>query len=175
MKKLFFLSTFLIFSIFAFSQNLPKGYGGVELGMSVTQTKKKLKENSDFGYNGDRDVSLLPGENKILIETEAFPDTFLERCWFQFFEDKLYSITINVNLEKMDYYSIFSTLCKKYGNPVSVNPEKSVWKNNSVQMSLERPLTLKYLDLKVFEKLQNQSTVGPSATEITREMFLESL
>ena len=42
-------------------------------------------------------------------------------------------------------------------------------------MSLERPLTLKYVDLQIFEKLQNKSTVSPSAQEVLREMFLDSL
>lgn len=173
-KNLFFALSFFSVSIL-FAQNIPNGYGGVNLGMTVEQTKKALKDNSDFGYRGDRDVSLLPGENRILIETEGFSGSFLERCWFQFYEEKLYSITVNVNREKIDHYSIFSTLCKKYGNPDTLNPEKSVWKSQSVMMSLERPLTLKYVDLQIFEKLQNKSTVSPSAQEVLREMFLDSL
>ena len=75
----------------------------------------------------------------------------------------------------MDHYSVFTELCKKYGNPKSVSPEKSVWENDSVTMSLERPLTLKYVDKKTFNELQGNSRVGPSATEMTREMFLEGL
>ena len=59
--------------------------------------------------------------------------------------------------------------------PDSVNPEKSVWNTNDVTMSLERPLTLKYVENKTFESLQNKSMVGPDGTEITREMFLEGL
>ena len=154
------------------------GYGGVALGMSVEQVKKALKDNSDFGYHGDRDVSLLPGENRVLIETDATAFagfSFLERCWFQFYNDRLYIITINVNREKMDHFSIFDSLCKKYGAPDSVSPEKSVWNGENVTMSLERPVTLKYVDRKTFESLQKKSLVGPDGTEITREMFLEGL
>ena len=146
--------------------------------MSVDTVKQKLKENSDFGYHGDKDVSLLPGENRVLIETDAesgYSFGFLERCWFQFYNDKLYVITININKEKMDHYSIFNSLCKKYGNPDSVSPEKSVWANENISMSLERPLTLKYIDIKTFTELQNNSLVKPSGKEITREMFLDSL
>lgn len=168
--------TICLFSVFpVFSRNLPEGYGGIELGMSVDETKKNLKANIEFGYHGDRDVSLLPGENRVLIETEAFPDTFLERCWFQFYKDRLYTITINLNREKMDHYSIFTTLCKKYGNPDSVSPEKSVWKSDEVVMSLERPLTLKYVDVKTFDELRSSANVSPAPVEITREMFLEGL
>ena len=180
-RILFFLAT-IFFSVTFFSpayaQKLSRGYGGVELGMTVEQTKAKLKENSDFGYTGDRDVSLLPGENRTLIETDAVSGHsfgFLERCWFQFHNDSLYIITININRELMDHYSVFTALCKKYGDPVSLSPEKSVWKDENYSMSLERPLTLKYVNQKVFEDLQNKSLVSPSGREITRDMFLDGL
>ena len=42
-------------------------------------------------------------------------------------------------------------------------------------MSLERPLTLKYINQKVFDDLQNKSLVSPSGREITRDMFLDGL
>ena len=179
MKKIILSVLFAVFSIFCYAENhVSNGFGGVELGMSVEEVKKALKANTDFGYHGERDVSLLPGENRILIETDASTYagfSFLERCWFQFYEDKLYIITINVNREKMDHFSIFDSLCKKYGMPDSVSPEKSVWKTDSVVMSLERPLTLKYVDQATFDKLQNKSMVGPNGTEMTREMFLKGL
>lgn len=75
----------------------------------------------------------------------------------------------------MDHFSVFDSLCKKYGMPDSVSPEKSVWNGEGVTMSLERPLTLKYVDKATFESLQKKSMVGPDGTEITREMFLEGL
>lgn len=177
MKKIF-LFIFLSLVSFVYAQQIPKGYGGVELGMNLQETKEKLKKNSEFGYRGERDVSLLPGENRILIETDtssSYSFSFLERCWFQFYNEKLYIITININKEKMDHYSIFSSLNKKYGDPVSVSPEKIVWENPEYSMSLERPLTLKYIDKKTFNLLQNKSLVLPSGQEITREMFLEGL
>lgn len=179
MKKILAFIIFSAFSSLCFAEKpVPDGYGGIQLGMTVEQVKKALEDNTDFGYHGDRDVSLLPGENRVLIETDATTYagySFLERCWFQFYNDKLYIITINVNKEKMDHYSIFDSLCKKYGNPDSVSPEKSVWQGKSVTMSLERPLTLKYVDQKTFESLQNKSQVGPNGKEMTRDMFLEGL
>ena len=82
---------------------------------------------------------------------------------------------ININKEKMDHYSIFSALCKKYGRPNSVSPDKTLWENDDYSMSLERPLTLKYIDKNIFNQLQQKSLVNPSGSEITREMFLEGL
>lgn len=160
------------------SGSLPKGYGGIELGMSVDSAKDALKKNSDFGYNGDRDVSLLPGENRTLIETDARDFarwSFLEQCWLQFYEDKLYIITINLNKKKVDYYSVFSSLCKKYGEPVEFSPERAVWKNDDVQFSLERPLALKYIDLKTFNSLIDESRIEKTQQEKLRDEFLDSL
>lgn len=179
MKKITVAAVLLCVLLSAFSEEaLPAGYGGIRLGMSMDEVKESLKKNQDFGYRGERDVSLLPGENRALIETDATTAavySYLERCWFQFYEDRLYIITINIDSGRMDHYSVFRALCEKYGDPDSISPEKSVWEDDSVTMSLERPLTLKYTDNATFEKLRKESLVLPSASEMTREMFLEGL
>ena len=167
------ISTFLLFS-----EDLPRGYKNITLGMSLVETKENLIKDSDFGYHGDRDVSLIPHSSKTLIETDAqsgLGSNFLTRCWFQFSFDELYIITINVNPERMDYYSIFTKLKEKYGEPTSLDPQSATWKDDEVTMSLEKPLTLKYIDNKIFEQTQNYSNIQASPTEITREMFLDEL
>ena len=75
----------------------------------------------------------------------------------------------------MDYYSVFTTLTKKYGEPTSFSPQAATWKNDEVTMSLEKPLTLKYIDNKLFDKTQNYSNIQASPTEVTRDMFLDGL
>ncbi len=178
LKKISFLLIFVftLNSIFAQQKNLPNGFRKIQLGMTMEEVKSELLKDTQFGYRGDRDVSLLPTENRSLIETDTSktaPYSFLERCWFQFYDGKLYTITLNLKTEKLDHYSVFAVLCEKYGNPSLLNPEKSEWKNDSVIMTLERPLTVKYVDKKVFEELLNQSLVNKSAEEMTREMFLD--
>ena len=179
-KKILILMT-CIFGLtsFAFSQDsLPGGYSKISLGMSVDAVKEALKADGQLGYRGDRDVSLLPGENRTLIETDTSrtaPYSYLDRCWFQFYEDKLYIITITMSPDRMDHYSLFKTLTDKYGKPDSLSPSKSQWENDSVIMTLERPLTIKYTDKKVFEDLQNKSLVNKSVTEQTKENFLNGL
>lgn len=161
-----------------FAEELPHGYKNIVLGMSLEETKENLVKEPDFGYHGDRDVSLIPHSSKTLIETDSstgLGSVFLTRCWFQFSFDELYIITINVNPEKMDYYSIFTKLVEKYGQPTSFNPQAAIWKNDEVTMSLEKPLTLKYIDNKRYEETQNYSNIESSPTEITREMFLDEL
>lgn len=80
-----------------------------------------------------------------------------------------------MNPERLDYYSLFTTLCDKYGEPTSFNPQSAIWKNDDVTMSLEKPLTLKYVDNKTFTSVQNYSNVPKAGTEITRDQFLDEL
>lgn len=174
-RKVFacFVMLALAWSVFAADGALPGGYGSVVLGMSVDSAKNALKEDPAYGYRGDRDVSLLPGEDRVLISTAGV--LFLGECWFQFDKDRLYIITLNLNPEQVDYASVFKSLCNKYGEPDSLSPKKSEWRDGSVIMSLERPLTLKYTDEKVFQELQESSNVELTKEEKTRQSFLESL
>lgn len=178
-KKIILVSSFfLLIPLYFFAKDLPHGYKNITLGMSLEETKENLVKEPDFGYHGERDVSLIPNSSKTLIETDAehgLGSNFLTRCWFQFFNDELYIITINLNPEKIDYYSIFTTLCKKYGEPDSFDPKSATWKNDDVTMSLEKPLTLKYIENNIQKETQNYSNVPSSPQEITQQMFLDDL
>ena len=176
-KKTFLFCIFLAGLAFTvFAKDLPDGYGDVHLGMSLKEAKEHLLKNADFGYSGDRDVSLLPGDAKVLIETNAAGgrgSPYLTQCWFQFYNEQLYIITININTSKIDYYSMFTTLCQKYGEPDSLDPQKAVWKSDSITMQLEKPLAVKYIDNETFDMLKTAATVAESYEEKNAQMFLE--
>ena len=179
-KRILILSVcFFAFAPFAFSQeSLPHGYSKISLGMSVDEVKEALKSNAQFGYRGERDVSLLPGENRTLIETDTSrtaPYSYLDRCWFQFHDGKLYVMTINLNQDKLDHYSVFSSLCEKYGEPTTLTPQKSEWVSDSVIVDLERPLAIKYTDRAVMTSLIDAASVQDTAAEMNRAQFLEGL
>jgi hypothetical protein len=171
-KKFLILVVVFLVSSFIFCEELPLGYKNIQLGQSFEEVRSILEKDSSFGFRGDRDVSLLPTEERVLIETSG--SSFFDRCWFQFYENKLYTLILNINVERMDYFSMFKTFTLKYGEPTSLNPTKSEWKNNSVILSLEKPLTVKYLDVKVFDELQKSSEAATSAEEYLRKKFLES-
>lgn len=154
-------------------QALPTGFRNINLGQTVDQVKDLLSKDSVFGFRGDRDVSLLPTQERVLIETMG--NGFLDRCWFQFYEEKLYTMTINLNTENIDYYSVFTTLCDKYGQPTSLDPKKAQWVSDTVQVNIEKPLCLKYLDLKAYEKFEKSSTNQQSTDSYLRKNFLDSL
>lgn len=152
---------------------LPVAYRDISLGMNVDDVKKMLLADKLYGYRGERDVSMLPTQNRVLIESEGL--SFLNRSWFQFYQDKLYTMTFKLDNDRVDFYSVFRALQDKYGEPTSLDPEKIVWKDDNVTLSLERPLVLKFIDTQVFAEIQNTSKVNKNTEELTRKGFLESL
>ncbi|MBQ0167539.1 MAG: hypothetical protein KBT02_10580 [Treponema sp.] len=174
MKRIVFIAIFLCSALCAFSQtSLPSGYRGITLGMTLDQVKSALLRDAEFGYRGDRDVSMLPDGDRNLIETKG--NGYLADCWFQFTEGKLYTITININTARMDYYSVFSTLCDKYGNPGELTPERCSWNGSSVIMTLEKPLCIKYMDVNLSSQLADKAQTEAASEEKARKDFLDSL
>ena len=178
-KKSIILILTAVFSFCVFAETpLPQEFRGIKLGMTVDQVKELLLKDNAFGYKGDRDVSLLPDQQRILIETDTSdiaPFSFLSRCYFQFYEDKLYSMILYIKPDMLDYYSVFSALCEKYGNPDELNPTIAEWKNQNVILSLEKPLTLKYVDNVAFEKMLGNSKLDDDVKTESIKEFLEKL
>ena len=132
-------------------ENLPVSFHEIGLGMSLDDVKETLKKDESFAYRGDRDVSLLQSKNRSVIESEGV--YFVKRGSFQFYHEKLYTIIVQMNPENIDYYSIYSSLIEKYGEPGLVDQKKAIWENEGVRLVLERPLTIKYIDTAVFNEI----------------------
>ncbi|MCD1653706.1 hypothetical protein K7J14_03210 [Treponema zuelzerae] len=150
---------------------LSSSYRNITLGSSMEEVKKALLADTVFGYRGDRDVSLLHGENRTLIETTGM--SFIKRSWFQFDNDRLYVMTFSLDTDRIDYYSVYSTLVDKYGEPSELNPRLSRWNSGGVVLSLERPLLVKYIDEAIFSEILEKSGVEKAASDVIREGFLD--
>jgi hypothetical protein len=74
---------------------------------------------------------------------------------------------------KLDHYSLFSALSTKYGPPSSLSPQETVWQSEPVRFSLERPLTVKYIDNKTFSALLAKSGAPGDLDRLSREKFIE--
>lgn len=172
MKRFLFLAVvFLIVPLlYAGDTPLPDTYRSISLGMDVDSVKEQLKKDSLFGYRGERDVSLLHTENRVLIETAG--SSFIARSWFQFHEDRLYVMIFRLDPERIDYFSVYSALVEKYGEPESLDPRKALWSDERVTLTLERPLTVKYVDKTVFAELVESDTTGRAMSDVLREEFL---
>ena len=150
---------------------LPVEYRGLALGMNIDTVKQTLKQDALFGYRGDRDVSLLPTKNRSLIESAGY--SFISRSWFQFYKENLYTMIFKLNTNTVDYYSVYTQFCEKYGEPLSITPKRAVWEDEHTRIVIERPLVVKYIDLTVFNELLSQSTTEKAASEMSREQFID--
>jgi hypothetical protein len=150
---------------------LPSGFSTVSLGMEVDTVKERLQEDPYFFYRGDPDVTLTPDRNQQLIEVEGL--VYVARGFFQFEEEQLYIIILQLNPERMDYYTMYTELSGKYGEPAVFTPSQVVWESEAVRLSLERPVTVKYVDRQVFDRLVEEGDLERSQRQISRERFLE--
>lgn len=149
----------------------PAAFRGLSLGMGLDQVKAALKADPLFRYRGDPDVSFLPQTSQYLIECEGA--SFLRRAYFQFADGRLFIMILVLDDRKLDHYSLFSTLSAKYGQPSSLSPQETVWQGDAVRFSLERPLTVKYVDARTFASILSQGGAQKDLEQLSREKFLE--
>jgi hypothetical protein len=81
-------------------------------------------------------------------------------------------MSYSLNTGMMDHYSMFTTLSGKYGDPTYITPRESVWETEDTRITLERPLTIKYIDKKAFEDIISESTLIQSRRVQERQEFL---
>ena len=150
---------------------LPDGYRNILLGMPLEQVKTALIAESRFDYRGEPDVSLQDFGSRYLISAKG--RGFIDEGFFQFNEEKLYLIILTFDLEQMDFFTIQQDLTRKYGTPADLSPRGMSWENETVILTLEYPLTLKYLDKRTFEGFLEDARAREGFKEISREEFLK--
>ena len=152
-------------------ENLPRGFHGIELGMELEQVKELLLKDELFYYRGDPDVSFLPMPKQTLIECPG--NTYISRAYFQFDQKKLFIMILSLNIKEVDYFSMFTALSEKYGSPTYLDPSAAVWNSEQIRLSLEKPLSVKYIHLPVFNQLRNQGKAEEGTLEYYRKEFLK--
>jgi hypothetical protein len=81
-------------------------------------------------------------------------------------------MSFSFNTDKLDYYSIYMAFVKKYGEPASFNPSQAVWEDGAVRVSIEKPLSVKYIDRTVFDAGVKSARAGESAENENRAALL---
>ncbi|MCG8451765.1 MAG: hypothetical protein MI717_01130 [Spirochaetales bacterium] len=149
---------------------IPRDYRGIELGSKPEVVKEQLRLDGWFYYRGEADVTLLEGTQASLIDAEG--TLFLTRGLFQFEENGLSTIVLELNPETVDWYTVFTTLSERYGEPTEMNPQRAWWEDEQTRVAIERPLTVKYLDLNVYASSQEKTSNRQAWREKAREEFL---
>lgn len=155
------------------AQAIPAGYGGYTFGQSLQGVQEQLQSDPMFDYRGPPDVSLVPLDREPLLDVTG--TSFIQRGQFQFSGDELYAISLVLNPQLLDYFTVGQALAAQYGEPGELAPGFRIWESEQVQLRLERPLTVKYLDRGVLSRLQRDSQAQQTLQQITREAFLDSL
>lgn len=153
-------------------RSVPDSFLGYSLGMGMDELKSALSKDGLLDYRGDPDVSLLPSRKESLVDVQG--SSYIKRASFQFVDDKLYVMVFSLDQSKVDYYSVYSSMLGKYGQASSVSPEEISWADDSVRVSLERPLSVKYLDLAAYKALIESGAAEKSLREMRRDEFLDS-
>ena len=139
---------------------LPRNFRGLSLGMSLDGLRDALGKDEMFNFRGERDVSLIPIREESLVETTG--SSFVRRAFFQLRDGALFIMSFTLNEELVDHHSMFTRFVERYGQPSSLNPREAVWEDGSTRISLERPLTVRYIDLAVFDDIVGESALSNS-------------
>ncbi|MDR0476309.1 MAG: hypothetical protein LBH43_21910 [Treponema sp.] len=148
----------------------PRIFREFSLDMELDELKEALKKDSLFHFQGDRDVSLLPLREQTLVETTG--GSFIRRAFFQLADGKVFTMAFIMDTRLIDHYSVFVSFLKKYGEPKTLNPKETVWEDDNTRVSLERPLTVKYVDKAVFNNMIEKSQTLQSQQVFQRQEFL---
>jgi len=151
-------------------KELPTKFREISLGMGLDDLKQVLQKDKLFNFRGDRDVSFLPAREESLVETTG--SSFVRRAFFQLRDGKLFIMSYALNTGMMDHYSMFTNLVEKYGEPTYLDPKEAVWETENTRVTLERPLTIKYIDKKAFDDIISESTLIQSRRVKERQEFL---
>ena len=151
-------------------EEVPRQFRGIALGMALDELKTALVADTLFSFRGDRDVSFLPVREETMVETTGL--SYIRRAFFQLTQGAVYIMSFSLDTRQMDHYSVFTSFVKKYGEPVELSPGEAVWESETTRVSIERPLTVKYIDKTVFDRLLEESKARDSQDVLRRESFL---
>jgi hypothetical protein len=149
---------------------IPRQFRELSLGMALSDLKSALIRDELFLFRGDRDVSFLPVREQTLVETTGL--SYVRRAFFQLQDEAVFIMSFSLDTRVMDHYSVFTSFVKKYGEPVSLSPGEVVWETEDTRVSIERPLTVKYIDKTVFDRLVDESKTTKGRELLRREDFL---
>ncbi|MDR1466570.1 MAG: hypothetical protein LBI40_02995 [Treponema sp.] len=182
MKK--FFSIFCLFvSIQVFAQSvpsdgassneetppIPSAYRTFSLGMGLAELKDALTQDSLFNFQ-ESDVSFIPSRIENYIATTG--SSFIRRALFQIRDEKVFIMAFTMDVGRVDYYSMYTTLVKKYGEPNILDPKQAVWEDEKTRLTLERPLFIQYIDKEVFSRVLNEAATARNEEMAIRAEFL---
>jgi hypothetical protein len=147
-----------------------KPFRNIRLGMSLDEVKALLAKDPYFNYRGEPDVYFLPAKEQVLIECSG--NAYIKRAHFQFVDKKLFTLILDLEESRIDFFTMMTTLQTGYGAYRSFSPREVIWEMGGVRLSLEKPLSVKYIDLAVFQNLKDAGRKQETEGEKSLKDFL---
>jgi hypothetical protein len=154
-------------------QPLPNGYRAYIFGMTADAVRAALTTDSFFRYTGPDDAPMLNTPDNSGFEVDGV--FFIRRAMFLFNNDRLYSITLELNPTFIDYFAVFNALQNKYGPVTDLNPQLAFWDNEAVLLTVERPLKVKYVDMTILNEIRDNFSVNQNLQVTRSAEFLQGL
>lgn len=153
-------------------ENLPGGYKNIKLGMTKEEVQEVLKNSNDF-ENREEVLTIRLEPDQQIITSEGYG--YILIGYFHFNEDSLYQIFIKLDHTKIGYYNLLKKFTEKYGNPSTFEPKRAIWENDNIRLIIEKPGTLRYVFLPVWNSLLKSDLSDRKYIEKNRSNFLDNL
>jgi len=173
MHKTILIAFFLSITLFLFSvEALSDGYKDFKLGMSMEQVKSILEKSPDFNSRKNEVLSMRLEPDTEIISTEGYG--YILTGYFHFYHDALYQILLKLSETRIGYYYILKNFTDRFGKPKIFTPKKATWENDKIRITLEKPCTLKYIYLPVWNGLTKEKE-DKDLFEKERKKFIDGL
>lgn len=152
----------------------PQGFAGIALQDTRESVLKKLENHTFFHSPDEPNITLLPSTREQIIEVVG--KRFIRKALFQFNSTlKLVVITLYIDTDVVDYFSVYMTHEKKYGRAQEISPAFAMWQGGNVIILLEKPLQVKYMYTEDAVQNLHTSPIGEQKAKVRaqeRDEFL---
>jgi len=174
-NKLFFIFLFLIITFFIYSiEPLSDGYKDIKLGMSMDQVRGILEKSIEFNYKKEEILTFRLEPDTEIISTEGFRN-YIINAYFHFSHDQLFQIILKLHTKKIGYYNLLKQFTERFGKSTKLSPTKASWDNEKIRIIIEKPCTLKYVYLPIWNGLLKNDNTSDHILDINREKFIDDL
>jgi len=173
MFKKIFIILLIYINFLLTAQNLSNGYKDIKLGMSKSEVEDLLKKSPDFIPLKEEVLSIRIEPDTEIITVEGA--NFIEIAYFHFNNDKLFQIFLKINEKKIGYYLLLKKFTDKFGKPAKLEPKRAFWENQDIRIVIEKPCSLKYIYLPIWNTLLKKEDKLKNYIQEGRDSFLDQL
>jgi hypothetical protein len=171
MKSIFFIFICLFLSGPLFAQEV--GFMGINIGMTRDDVLGYADGREIIEVPKNRDVEFFPVEEREILTLSINPE--VPHIYLQFYNEKLYAITVIFNEKYIDYMTLSSRLTEKYGPYNELTPQWRKWDIGEVEVKVEKPAVVKYIALKEFLEVTDFKAQNELGESEKKQILLDGL